>query len=265
MEPAGFKKHTSPVIVTLSFDDGYVSNYSIVFPIFKQYGIRGTFFDIGEGEFGGTKTTAEQKREMAEAGQEIASHTVTHPYLTQLTDGQIINELLTNKKALEDAIGRPVLTFCYPYGDVDLRVASLVAGIYEAARSTVYRVETQYGQKYVTKGGENIPALYCVPTHQPDSWPMEIGVEAGMQRFNNDINNALKNPVWLNYYWHGIYEDDDHDKPSGRNSKSEFESFVATIAARRNAGDCEIVPFYEGARRIRAAIGEYWQPEIINY
>jgi peptidoglycan/xylan/chitin deacetylase (PgdA/CDA1 family) len=62
-----------------------------------------------------------QAREMADAGVEIGSHTLTHPLLTGLCDERLREEVGQSRDRIQTALGRKVETFCYPNGDYDLR------------------------------------------------------------------------------------------------------------------------------------------------
>jgi peptidoglycan/xylan/chitin deacetylase (PgdA/CDA1 family) len=62
-----------------------------------------------------------QAREMADAGVEIGSHTLTHPILTGLGDARLREEVAQSRDRIQNALGREVETFCYPNGDYDLR------------------------------------------------------------------------------------------------------------------------------------------------
>ncbi|MBO0725789.1 MAG: polysaccharide deacetylase family protein, partial [Blastocatellia bacterium] len=68
-----------------------------------------------------------QAREMAGAGMEIGSHTLTHPILTGLSDERLRDEVVQSRDRIQSAIGRKVETFCYPNGDYDLRAQCEVA------------------------------------------------------------------------------------------------------------------------------------------
>src|SRR5215468_4343222 len=68
-----------------------------------------------------------QAREMADAGMEIGSHTLTHSILTGLSDERLREEVGRSRDRIQSAIGRKVETFCYPNGDYDLRAQCEVA------------------------------------------------------------------------------------------------------------------------------------------
>jgi peptidoglycan/xylan/chitin deacetylase (PgdA/CDA1 family) len=69
--------------------------------------------------------SAEELRRWQAAGMEVGAHTQTHPRLTQCNEHQLRTEIHGSKADLEDRIGAPVTQFCYPYGDVDQRVADV--------------------------------------------------------------------------------------------------------------------------------------------
>jgi peptidoglycan/xylan/chitin deacetylase (PgdA/CDA1 family) len=50
---------------------------------------------------------------------ERGGHTLTHPRLSQLTPDQQAHEIRTNKAWLEQLLGHPLLSFAYPYGDLN--------------------------------------------------------------------------------------------------------------------------------------------------
>lgn len=66
--------------------------------------------------------TWEQARAMDAAGIEIASHTLTHPILTNVSAEQLRVELNESRARLEAELARKVETFCYPNGDYNRAV-----------------------------------------------------------------------------------------------------------------------------------------------
>jgi peptidoglycan/xylan/chitin deacetylase (PgdA/CDA1 family) len=60
--------------------------------------------------------------EMSRDGVEIGAHSVSHPLLTYERGATLQRELSACKAALENAVGKPVRAFAYPYGDWDERV-----------------------------------------------------------------------------------------------------------------------------------------------
>ena len=69
----------------------------------------------------------DQAREMADAGIEIGSHTVTHPILTNISDEHLQLELSQSRAQIEAQLKRRIDHFCYPNGDFDSRVREAAA------------------------------------------------------------------------------------------------------------------------------------------
>jgi peptidoglycan/xylan/chitin deacetylase (PgdA/CDA1 family) len=85
-----------------------------------------------------------QAREMADAGVEIGSHTLTHPILTALGDERLREEVGRSRDRIQTALGRKVETFCYPNGDHDLRTRREVARAgYELAVTTNFGLNNE--------------------------------------------------------------------------------------------------------------------------
>jgi len=112
-----------PILIT--FDDGHLDNYKTAFPIMQKYGFTGVIYIIGD--YMGTPEymDAAQIKEMAIAGWEVGSHSMTHPDLTSLNRQQQQYEIIESRKFLEDKLGMPVLTFAYPFGESDSAVINL--------------------------------------------------------------------------------------------------------------------------------------------
>lgn len=103
-----------PVIIT--FDDGYESEYSLAYPILRNYGFTATFFVVVGwiGRLG--MLSWDQIEEMSRNGMAIDSHTLSHPYLTELSREQIKVELSESKAILEGKMGKPVAFLGIPGG-----------------------------------------------------------------------------------------------------------------------------------------------------
>jgi peptidoglycan/xylan/chitin deacetylase (PgdA/CDA1 family) len=58
-----------------------------------------------------------QLRTMQEAGWSVQSHTLSHPFLSSLDRAALWRELADSRRAIEDAMGAPVVTLALPNGD----------------------------------------------------------------------------------------------------------------------------------------------------
>jgi peptidoglycan/xylan/chitin deacetylase (PgdA/CDA1 family) len=85
----------------------------------------------------------QQARAMDSEGIEIASHTVTHPILTNVSDEQLRVELTESRARLEMELGREVSLFCYPNGRNDARVQRAAASAgYRCAVTNLHGMNT---------------------------------------------------------------------------------------------------------------------------
>jgi hypothetical protein len=86
---------------------------------FTELGIRATFFFVAED----VKSSPAWIRRLAEAGHEIASHSLTHPkQLASLAPEIIRREIRESKSILEDVLGREVVGFRAPGYTLSLEV-----------------------------------------------------------------------------------------------------------------------------------------------
>ena len=128
--------------VILTFDDGYESNYTMIYPLLQQYGAHATIFiNVLYMGFPG-KLTWDQMREMEESGLvEIQSHSLVHNDHTTLTEEELRTQVSESFSILENELGkRASRMFAYPYGRKNAQTENWV-GEYEVAvqLTTVWR------------------------------------------------------------------------------------------------------------------------------
>jgi uncharacterized repeat protein (TIGR02543 family) len=128
--PTGF---SSPLL-TLTFDDGYETEYTNALPLLEQYGMVSTQFIITDliGQSG--YMTAAQLKSFTGDGDEMASHTVTHDDLTQETSAEVENEMTESKATIAADTGVSPTDMAYPYGLYNASVMSAAESNYSAAR-----------------------------------------------------------------------------------------------------------------------------------
>jgi peptidoglycan/xylan/chitin deacetylase (PgdA/CDA1 family) len=110
--------------VVITFDDGCETDLLTAAPLLRQLGFKGTFYvTVGFlGKRGYLSRT--QLRELSDLGVEVGSHSMTHPYLTDLGDEQLVCELARSKSELEQVIGRPIHHFSCPGGRWNERIGA---------------------------------------------------------------------------------------------------------------------------------------------
>lgn len=110
-------EHSSsgPLYVSLSFDDGYLSNY-VMGKLLASVGVKATFYITTD--FRGPRFLPHDPRKIVELnslGHEIGSHTCSHPNFLLIKQPEREQELRKSKIWLEQLLGKNVDSFAYPY------------------------------------------------------------------------------------------------------------------------------------------------------
>ncbi len=109
-----------PIIIT--FDDGNIDTYTTAFPIMQRYGFTGVIYIVGSYVGAEQYMSADQIKEMAAAGWEVGSHSMTHADLALIDPEKARYEIVNSKKYLEKMLGVPVNTIAYPFGNSSVNI-----------------------------------------------------------------------------------------------------------------------------------------------
>jgi peptidoglycan/xylan/chitin deacetylase (PgdA/CDA1 family) len=132
-----------PVVV--SFDDGYLSDYTHARPVLRTLQWPGVL-NLELNNLGKGGITEHQVRSLLAAGWELDSHTLTHPDLTTVGDAQLRHELVDSRREIRRRFGsRTAEFFCYPAGKYDARVVA-------AVRAAGYRGATTVDEGSAARG-----------------------------------------------------------------------------------------------------------------
>lgn len=122
-------------MVSLTFDDGYEANAHTVLPVLQQDGLVSTGYYISGFLNTPDYQTADEVKQFQAAGNEIGSHTVTHPDLTTLSASQLTTELKQSQQTLQTLFGVPVTDFASPYGTYNDKVLTQAKKYYQSFRN----------------------------------------------------------------------------------------------------------------------------------
>ena len=161
------------LIVIITFDDGYMDNYTMALPVLKRYGFVGTIFLVTDYVntdllyyWDVSKLTSrdnvslyqvltwDQVFEMADYGFEFGSHTCSHPELDTISPAQYEEEIIRSRQDLQVKLEREVGSFCYPRGNLNTEIIQTVekAG-YECAVVTAKMAGIPVGRYTIPRVG----------------------------------------------------------------------------------------------------------------
>ena len=117
-------------VLTMSYDDGTIADRRLV-SIFNKYGIKGTFHI--NGGLLGTKAARERipASEMRELynGHEISCHTFTHPTIARCPLPMVAQQVIEDRKVLEEIAGYPVRGLSYPNGSYNQEIVDMLPAL----------------------------------------------------------------------------------------------------------------------------------------
>lgn len=158
----------------LTFDDAYVSACSYGAEALDRKGVPGTFYAVA-GKLGGTSDwDGERARPLADAGtlrllsaagHEIGNHTLSHPRLAGLSEGEQRREIAEADGRLTRLELSPK-TLCYPWGAYDETTLAVVRSL-GYARAVSLR-------KGLARRGEDVLCLRRVVLAYSDGLPMLV-------------------------------------------------------------------------------------------
>lgn len=209
-----FRDQHKKKALTFSFDDGITQDIQMI-ELLNQYNLKGTF-NINSGLLGKNgilfynlpsrarhlahyKIHPDDVKKVYES-HEIAVHGVTHPYLTRLSDEEVLREVEEDRLRLSELAGYEVVGMAYPYNDYDDRVMGIIrqqTGVRYSRntknshgfapqddllqiRPTIFVLKDfselmALGQRFVEEKADT-PQIFCVWGHShemdyyPDSW-----------------------------------------------------------------------------------------------
>lgn len=116
--------------ISFHFDDGHISHYEKVFPIFKKYGYVGCLC-IMAGNY--DEELKEHWLEMQEAGWEIISHSVTHIRMSEPLDEKTAEKEIIESKHILENDGFKVRQFVTPCSQMHPSLTVYAKSVYDAA------------------------------------------------------------------------------------------------------------------------------------
>lgn len=156
--PENFVKERTSKKIIITFDDGYISCYNIVFPIMKELNLKFNIFLVS-GSIGNSENylTWDMVKEMNESGLvDFGAHTFSHIKVNKINENNFYEEIILSNELIEKHILRKVDDFCFPYGYYDKRFTQKLCDkrIYKRLYTSDYKHATVInGCNYIGRAG----------------------------------------------------------------------------------------------------------------
>jgi peptidoglycan/xylan/chitin deacetylase (PgdA/CDA1 family) len=191
-------------VISLTFDDSDLNQFTNAFPILQQYGMTGTFYTI-TGYIGVNPgyMTLPDLQALYNAGNEIGGHTVLHPDLTQISADEASREICDSRNTLL-GWGFPVTDFAYPYGSYSSQTEQIAAQCgYNSARA-----DSNNKSPYGCQTG--CPLADTIPPADPYSFqaPASIQDYWSLSDIESLVTEAEQAGGWQPIIFHNICDND---------------------------------------------------------
>jgi len=173
-------------MVSIAFDDSLQSQYDYALPLLKAKGMHATFYVISDRVGKSGYLTVSELQDLQSNGNEIGSHSKTHPGFTGISDAQIQQECSVSKQVLQ-SYGLTINNFAYPYGDCNTHTDSIVSQYYRSARSAY-----------------DYPYIMQLPTTQFRLLATAGNIQTYITELQGYVNNVIASKGWAIIVFHDV-------------------------------------------------------------
>ena len=242
--------------ISYTFDDGCSNQFAIAIPMFNEFDFKLTLFIVTDWD-----PNWADLQKAASQGHEVASHTITHPYLDQISIERQKIELESSKEIINSNIkGKQCLTLAYPYcraGD-----ESLCKQYYIAIRACQGFVEKSTPNDFL-----NISSIVCG----------NLGALKTTEDFSKKFEDTKESNGWCVLLFHGIDEDGGYSPIPSKTLRESLEyldarkdtfwiaTFVDAVRYIRERDDVSIREISNQQGRITLQVTDTLDDSIYNY
>jgi peptidoglycan/xylan/chitin deacetylase (PgdA/CDA1 family) len=196
--PAPRAGASTPVVVTLGFDDGTVDQFANGFPILAAHDMHATFF-INTGPIlagDPAHMTWGDLHALSDAGNEITGHTIDHADLKPLSVAAAEHEVCDDRNTLL-AQGFAPESFAYPFGSFDSTSEAVVHYCgYNSGRGVT-------GVSKTGPFGETVPPADTYATRTPPN-PKRATKLSTLESYVLNAEADTQSTDWVQYVFHHV-------------------------------------------------------------
>ena len=151
--------------ILLTFDDNSNDFYPYVYPVLQKYGMKATQFTVSDWVNGSWNMTSNEILAVMENGVDIQNHSVSHPFLANLSREQQYEEINDTTTALKELTGRATNVFAYPYGNYNADTISILEELgFKGAFKVGGGLSTDQSDRY------ELPRIMILQNHTLDDF-----------------------------------------------------------------------------------------------
>lgn len=128
-------------VVTITFDDGWLSTYENGLPILDEMEFMATFYILSDSFNDPQYMSLGQAKSLQDRGHQIGSHTVSHAHLPDLSEFDLQYEVEGSQRQLESKLG-PIVDFASPYGEYSDETLDEIRANYRSHRNVSNGINT---------------------------------------------------------------------------------------------------------------------------
>lgn len=187
-------------LITLWFDDGWLTQYTTAFPIMKEKGLVGAVAIATKFVCKAAFVTWDNLHTMQNDGWEMTAHTISHSCdLSYYNKGTTVYELAGSKKIIEDH-GLRADNFVMPCGYGEMEINALYGTAPDAP--PIISVAKEYFKSYRTGTSLRLNPIPVVDNYNLKA--LQLRSTTTLQDVKDAIANARKDKSWLILVFHQI-------------------------------------------------------------
>lgn len=203
--------------VSLTFDDGTLDQRTNAIPTLTSRGIPGTFFINQSANYSWAINAIAN-------GHEIGNHTQNHVHLPIIDTNQFSTQISGFQKTLNTALGAPILTLAYPYGEGG-EIDSTMHYIQDSVATS------HIGARSVTQPINDSAYRYDFYHHDRAYYQANtIHMSNNMNGYDSTFQKVVEYGGMMTYMFHAV------GNPGGFDNidVAKFEDFLDTLSAYEN-------------------------------
>lgn len=229
-------------MLTMSYDDGREEDRRLV-ALFNEYGIKGTFH-VNSGIHWDEKRIPISEYKELYKGHEVSVHTATHPTIARCPMEEVVDQIMEDRKVLEDAVGYPIRGMSYPNGSFSQEIIDVLPAL---------------GIRYARTVGST--DSFAMPENFL-RWTATCHHNHNLQKLGEEFVGLFKKQyLYMMYVWGHSYEFGLQD------NWEVMENFCKLVGRRDDiwyATNIEIVDYMDAAKRLQftAKLDKVYNPSF---